>query len=257
MSTTPVTSRWLPGFKPNPRAALRLFCFPYAGGAANIFHSWASALPSSVEVCPVQLPGRGNRLLEPAFTGLEPLVETAARELLPFFDKPFAFFGHSMGAIISFELAQRLRLEHRSEPVHLFVSGRRAPQVPEAETPTYNLPEKDFLDELRRLKGTPPEVFEHEELMQLMLPLLRADFELIQTYKYSTRPPLDRPINAFGGLEDTEVSHESIEAWREMTTGAFKLRMLPGDHFFLNSARPLFLQTLARDLQQVAGREHA
>jgi medium-chain acyl-[acyl-carrier-protein] hydrolase len=257
MSTPPATSRWLSGYKPNPRAALRLFCFPYAGGAANIFHSWSQSLPSSVEVCPVQLPGRGNRLPEPAFTGLELLVETAARELLPFFDKPFAFFGHSMGAIISFELANRLRLEQRREPVHLFVSGRHAPQIPEDETPTYNLPEKDFLDELRRLKGTPAEVLEHAELMQLMLPVLRADFELIQTYRFAARPLLDCPITAFGGMEDTEVTRESLEAWREMTTGAFKLRMLPGDHFFLNIARPLFLQTLARDLQQVTGREHA
>jgi medium-chain acyl-[acyl-carrier-protein] hydrolase len=257
MSTTPVTSRWLSGYKPNPRAALRLFCFPYAGGAANIFHSWPNSLPPSVEVCPVQLPGRGNRLPEPAFTGLELLVESAARELLPFFDKPFAFFGHSMGAIISFELANRLRLEQRREPVHLFVSGRQAPQIPVDEMPTYNLPEKDFLDELRRLKGTPADVLEHAELMQLMLPLLRADFELIQTYRFAPRPLLDCPITAFGGMEDTEVTRESLEAWREMTTGAFKLRMLPGDNFFLNTARPLFLQTLARDLQQGAGREHA
>lgn len=257
MSTTSATSRWLSGYKPNPRAALRLLCFPYAGGAANIFHAWSQSLPSSVEVCPVQLPGRGNRLTEPPFTGLEPLVETAARELLPYFDKPFAFFGHSMGAIISFELAHRLRLEQRNEPVHLFVSGRHAPQIPETETPTYNLPDKDFLDELRRLKGTPAEVLEHEELMQLMLPLLRADFELIQTYKYAPRPPLDCPITAFGGMADTEVPRECLEAWSAMTTGAFKLRMLPGDHFFLNTARPLLLQTLARDLQQVVSQARA
>ena len=257
MSTTPATSRWLSGYKPNPRAALRLFCFPYAGGAANIFHLWSRNLPSSVEVCPIQLPGRGNRLLEPAFTNLDLLVETASRELLSYFDKPFAFFGHSMGASISFELANRLRHEHGSEPVHLFVSGRRAPQIPEDEALTYNLPEKDFLDELRRLKGTPAEVLKHDELMQLMLPLLRADFELIEIYRYSARQPLDCPITAFGGIEDTEVTREYLDAWREMTTGAFNLRMLPGDHFFLHAAQPLFLQMLARDLEKVAGRENA
>ncbi len=252
MSTTPAASRWLSGYTPNPRADLRLFCFPYAGGAANIFHAWSKSLPTRVEVCPVQLPGRVSRLREPAFTGLEPLVETAARELLPYFDKPFAFFGHSMGAIISFELAHRLRLEHSHEPVHLFVSGRRAPQIPEDEPPTYNLPDDKFLDELRRLKGTPPEVLEHEELMKLVLPVLRADFELIQTYRYSPRTPLECPLTVFGGLDDTEVTRESLELWREMTTGAFKLRMLPGDHFFLNTAQPLLLQILARDLEQLA-----
>lgn len=185
MTSALITSSWLTCSSPNHQAILRLLCFPYAGGGANIFRTWQDNLPTTVEVCPVQLPGRERRLLEPPFTDLRFLVEAAARALLLYLDRPFAFFGHSMGATISFELARHLRQEKNVKPVHLFVSGRRAPQLPERHASTYDLPGAEFLEELRRLKGTPKEVLEHPELMELMLPLLRADFELIQTYQYS------------------------------------------------------------------------
>lgn len=251
MSTPPARSRWLAGYQPNPRAALRLFCFPYAGGAASVFHLWSKFLSPNIEVCPIQLPGRGARMAEPPLRRMDALVEVLSRELAPYFDKPFAFFGHSMGAVIGFELAHRLLQQRQFAPVHLFVSGRRAPQIPDHEPPTYNLPERDFLEALRQLEGTPPEVLEHEELMQLLMPLLRADFELIQTYEYTERAPLACPLTAFGGVEDAEVNREELEAWREQTNAAFKLRMLPGDHFFLNKAQSQFLEILSHELGQV------
>lgn len=251
MRPTPNTNRWLAAYRPNPRATLRLFCFPYAGGAASIFQTWPQRLPPTVEVCPVQLPGRGARLAEPAFTAVEPLVEAAARELAAYFDKPFAFFGHSMGAVIGFELARLLRAAGRTGPRQLYVSGRRAPQLPDDDPPTYNLPEPEFIEELRRLEGTPREVLEHQELMQLIMPLLRADFQLIQTYRYTPGPPLDCPVTAYGGLRDADANREAVEAWRAQTTAAFKLRMLPGGHFFLHSDQALFLQTLAQDLMEI------
>ncbi|HKG21210.1 MAG TPA: alpha/beta fold hydrolase [Blastocatellia bacterium] len=227
---------------------MRLFCFPYAGGTAASFRNWPTGLPGSVEVWSVQYPGRGSRMREPAFTRLAPLVEAAARALMPYMDLPFAFFGHSMGAIIGFELARILRREVGRSPLHLFVSGRRAPQVIDETDEIYKLPDEKFVEELRRLNGTPNEVLEHEELMQLMLPLLRADFEAIGNYEYRDEPALECPISAIGGLQDQDVTREHLAAWRAQTTSSFSLRMMPGDHFFLHAAEPLLLGALAQEL---------
>lgn len=241
---------WLSCYRRKPEAVLSLICFPHVGSGASIFRAWPDALPATVEVCPIQLPGRERRVLEPAFNNLPLLVETAAPALLPYLDKPFAFFGHSMGAAICFELARHLRQTHNVEPVHLFVSGRPAPQLRMEETKTtYDLPESAFVEELRRLKGTPEEVLQRPELMSFMMPMLRADFELIETYRYLAGPPLDCPITALGGTQDEEVSREDLQAWREQTTSAyFSLHMLPGDHFFLHSASSLLLKILSQEL---------
>lgn len=230
---------------------MRLFCFPYAGGEALSFRDWAENLPSLVDVYAVQLPGRGGRITEPLFTSLSPLIEVIVKALLPHLDKPFAFFGHSMGALISFELARLLSRENGLQPTHLFVSGRRAPQLADKERITYNLPEQEFIEELRRLNGTPDEVIEQPELMEVMLPIVRADFKLCQTYVYSPGPPLSCPITAFGGLEDKEVTREHLEAWREQSSATFSLRMLPGDHFFLRESEPMFLTILSRELSRI------
>jgi medium-chain acyl-[acyl-carrier-protein] hydrolase len=250
MRTTPAITSWLVRLKLNPRASLHLFCFPYGGGGASIFRSWPDSLPTSIEVCPVQLPGRESRLREEPFAQVSSLVRAIAKALLLYLDRPFAFFGHSMGALIGFELSRQLRREHGLKLVHLFVSGCRAPQLPDPDPPTYDLPEPKFLEELRRLNGTPKEVLKHPELMQLMLPLLRADFEAVQTYAYSPAPPLDCPITVFGGLQDNEVKREYLEGWREQTTGSFSLQMLPGDHFFLHTAQPLLLHIITQELHQ-------
>lgn len=242
---------WLLGSKLNAQARLRLFCFPYAGGAASIYQAWQERLPPTVEVRPVQLPGRGMRMRETPINQMPALVEATAAALLPFLDRPFAFFGHSMGALISFELVRRFRREQGISPVHLFLSGRRAPQLPHTEPMTYNLPEPEFLNELRRLKGTPPEMLENAELMQLMLPLLRADFEVCETYTYADEPPLECPMTVFGGIQDLDVNRTHLEAWREQTSAPFSLRMLPGDHFFLQSSKDLLLWSLSRDLHSL------
>jgi medium-chain acyl-[acyl-carrier-protein] hydrolase len=249
MTGASFSTPWLARAQPNPRARLRLFCFPYAGGSSVIFREWQNRLPVDIEVCPVQPPGRGGRLREAPFTRVGPLVAECARALSPYFDKPFAFFGHSKGAVVAFELARWLRRMGHSQPAIMFVSGRRAPQFSDAEH-TYDLPDEAFIAQLRDLNGTPKEVLEHPEMMELLLPLLRADFELIQTYVYTPEAPLACPIAAFGGLGDEETNGECLEAWREQTTGRFSLQMLPGDHFFLHSARPLLLEALARRLTE-------
>ena len=230
------------------QAKIRLFCFPYAGGSSLVFRGWAKALAPSVAVCPAHLPGRERRLSEKPFTRAQSLVEAAAEAILPHLDRPFAFFGHSMGAIIGFELARYLRRHNLPQPVHLFISGRRAPQLNLTDKVTYNLPDAEFAQELQRLNGTPREVLAHPELMQLMTPLLRADFEVCQTYRYTEEPALDCPISAFGGLHDRDVSGEMVRAWREQTGGSFRLWMIPGDHFFVNTAPERILHILAQEL---------
>jgi medium-chain acyl-[acyl-carrier-protein] hydrolase len=245
---------WLEYSKPNPQARLRLFCFPFAGGGAAIFRTWPDGLRRSVEVCPVELPGRGIRLREPLFTRLSPLVQAIAQALLPRLDKPFAFFGHSLGALVSFELARHLRRQLGLCPVQLFVSACRAPQMPDSDRPLHQLPDSVFMEELRRLNGTPEKVLQNAELMQLLLPVVRSDMAIFETHVYSNEDPLDCPISAFGGLQDGKVSHDDLAAWREQTYGSFTLRMFPGNHFFLESARGLLLRAVCQDIARLLGR---
>ncbi len=244
----PALGLWIAGPRPNPRARLRLFCFPYAGGSALMFRTWSDALPADVEVCPVQLPGRSPRLMERPFTEVSSLSRVLAEALASLLDKPFAIFGHSLGALVGFELARQLRKQHDVNPVRLFVSAGCAPQVPRRRSPIHTLPAKEFLTEVRRLKGIPTEVLEHEELMEVILPLLQADFALYENYVYSIEPPLNCPISAFGGLRDDTVNQSDLEAWRDQTTASFSLRMLQGDHLFLNTTQPLLVQMISQDL---------
>lgn len=239
---------WLVIPRPNHGASLRLFCFPYAGGSALIYHQWPDRLPANVELCAVQLPGRGSRLSESPYRELAPLVRAIADNLQPYLDKPFAMFGHSMGAVISYELIRLIQQEYGKEPLCLFVSGRRAPQLPNTTQPTYELPEPDFIEMLRRLNGTPKEVLANAEMMGLMIPLLRADFQLIQNYQYKAGPPLNCPITAFGGMLDYDATQEQIEAWGEQTRGRFSARTLPGGHFFIHTDQKLFLRLMAEEL---------
>lgn len=231
----------------------RLFCFPYAGGAASIYRDWGDRLPSSIEVHSVQLPGHGNRVSEPLFKRVKPLVEATAEALMPYLEGSFAFFGHSMGSIIAFELAHKLRRENKPGPSHLFLSGRPAPHRTKKEPPTYDLPEPEFIEELRRMQGTPNEILRHPGLMEVFSPILRADLEICQTYEYEPRPPLECPITAFGGLQDEEVSREALEGWRDSTTSSFAVRMFPGNHFFLHTSAPVLLRMIAQELRNMHG----
>jgi medium-chain acyl-[acyl-carrier-protein] hydrolase len=241
-------SRWLVRSGEKAKATVRLFCFPYAGGTTHTYRSWQALLPDSIDVAPVQLPGRGQRLSEPAFQRLSEIVEALGHELVPYFDKPFAFFGHSMGALIGFELARWLRKSHKAMPAQLFLSGRPAPQFSELTEPTWDLPEREFIKRVRQLNGTAQDVLNHPELMQLMIPLLRADFAVCETYQHQVDPPLECPITVFGGVDDVEVRYEYLEPWRELTISEFRLHVFPGDHFFVHAAQAQMVQVIAAAL---------
>lgn len=203
----------------------------------------------------MQLPGREDRSREPAFTDLDALVEALEHALLPYLDVPFALFGHSMGALISFELTRRLRRRHALEPAHLFLSGRRAAQIPHRGHIVHRMPEPQLIDELRRLNGTPAEALENARLMRQVLPVLRADFAVCETYSYRDDAPLDCPITVLGGLRDPMTSRDDLAAWRRQTRGAFTQRMFPGDHFFIHGAQPMVLYTMTPTLLDLTGWE--
>lgn len=248
LKTTSLSPAWFVIPRPNPKATARLFCLPYSGASASIFFKWAEELPSNVELVAVQYPGHGTRMSERLHTQIAPLVEALAVAIAPHLNKPFAFFGHSMGALVSFELAHHLRRQHLPLPLVVVASGHGAPHLPDRNPPMHALPEPEFLHKLQELDGTPPEVLDHPELRALLFPILRADFTLCETYEFHEDRPLDCPMAAFGGLEDYYVSREELEAWRALTNRTCTVRMFPGNHFFLNTARSLVVHALAREL---------
>jgi medium-chain acyl-[acyl-carrier-protein] hydrolase len=198
----------------------------------------------------VQLPGRENRIRETPFERLGPLVEALADAVDPYLSLPFALFGHSNGALIGFELARTLRARGRPGPAHFFASGRRAPDLP-PDRLIHHFPEAEFLAELQELGGLPAELLAHRELLSLLVPTLRADVAINETYAFTEQAPLECALTAYGGLADPKVRREQLEAWARHTSGPFVLRMFPGGHFFLQDDRALLLRTLSADLHQV------
>ena len=248
MSLAPPRSAWVGFPRPRPTARLRLFCLPFAGGGASTFREWSTYLPDDVEVCPILLPGRESRFREPAIGRIDLVVDELLKALPGYMDRPFALFGHSMGAMIGFELARRLRYL-ALEPVHFFASGCRGPHLVNRTPPRYGLPDAEFIAALRNLNGVPSEVLGDDELMELMLPTIRGDFRLAETYVCRPQPPLRCPVTAVGGLEDVEVTREDLEAWSSHTTGQFQVHVLPGNHFFLSSSRTALLRLIRLGLK--------
>jgi medium-chain acyl-[acyl-carrier-protein] hydrolase len=231
-----------------PSARVRVFCLPYAGGGATVFRSWNRELPPEIEAWPVQLPGRESRLTEAPFVRLPALIQALVSGLLPHLTMPFALFGHSMGALLAFELARELRARRAPPPERLLVSAHRAPHLPSPRLPIHGLPEEQFEQTIRDLRGTPDGVWDNLELRALVVPLLRADLELCETYAHQPESPLECPISAFGGRDDTDVTLRELEAWRDHTRAEFSLRVLPGSHFYLHSARATLLRYVVEDL---------
>lgn len=246
----PAAGAWLAFPRPTPEARLRLICLPYTGAGASLFRRWPELLPPDIEVCAVQLPGRENRRCEQSFTRIGPLVEALAGVVRPLLDKPYALFGHSLGALVAFELARRLRSRDLPEPIVLCVSACDAPQGRTAETEPaiHVLPDAAVIEHVRRLGGTPEEVLGNAGLMRALLPAIRADLAVLETYTYEHEEPLTCPIAVFSGAEDRAIGSADLAAWQEQTRGHCPVRLLPGDHFFMQDPGPL-LEEIARILR--------
>jgi medium-chain acyl-[acyl-carrier-protein] hydrolase len=232
---------------------VRMFCFPYAGGSARIFNGWGRHLPAGVEVCPVEFPGHGMRFSDPLYDRLDPLVEDLLPGVVARADAPVVLFGHSLGALVAFELGRRLAGRHRIIPRHLIVSALRAPHLPRTGVPEHTLPEPEFRARLREFDGTPEEVLADETLMEVIGPILRADLAVPATYRHPPGARVSWPITAFAGLEDTEAPPDDVGAWQEETTAEFSLRVLPDGHFFLHSQEGPLLRAVAGLLRTVRG----
>ncbi|MGJ5178600.1 thioesterase II family protein [Bradyrhizobium oligotrophicum] len=232
------------------RPKLRLFCLPYAGGGAVVYRGWPREFPSTIDVRAVRLPGREQRSAEPAWTNLGHVAAALAKALLPLLDQPFAFFGHSMGAAIAYETARVLARDHGRIASGFMASACRAPHLASSKPWLHRLPDRQLLDELGRLGGTAPSVLQNIELMQLVLPTLRADLQLVETYVAAEPSSLQCPVVAFGGLRDVDVGRDELEAWRRISNGDFRLHLIEGDHFFVNSEREQLISLAVSEVER-------
>jgi len=227
VNATP-SNKWFVHPLPNKKAEIRLFLFPYAGGGPAVFGKWLGEFDTHIETFIAHYPGRGSRYNEQLIQRIDNLVEKLAQAIQPYLDKPVALFGHSFSGLIAYELAKQI------QPQILFVSGCGAPHLPNPHPPIHHLPDPDFIKSLQELNGIPAEISDNSELMELLLPMLRADFEAFESYSPNSHQ-LSCPIIALGGLNDPRVSQEQLKGWETHTTAGFRSEYFSGDHFFINT----------------------
>lgn len=245
-----LTTKWVvdDGLGGSSGAHRQLFCFPHAGGGPAFFRSWRDQLAPEIAVRRVLLPGREWRLEEPPFRHICELLGPLCAALEPHLDQPYALFGHSMGAIVAYEVARWFSRSPQRGPRCLIVSGRRAPGLASSHLLS-GLPDDEFVAEVGRLNGIPPQVLGESGLLEMVLPALRADFELAENYQPLPGGRLDCPVVAYLGTDDPEVDSDGMLRWREVTTGEFSLRAFRGDHFYLKEGRPDVLSAVRDDLR--------
>jgi medium-chain acyl-[acyl-carrier-protein] hydrolase len=243
---------WLPG-RPPQTPGIRLFCFPHAGAGGLAYREWDRLLPPAIQVLPVLPPGRETRLREESYTSIEPYVEDLVTALAPELRAPYALFGHSLGALVAFELARRLRAGGLAAPVHLFVSGRIAPQLAEYRRILHRLPDGDLAGELTALGGIPGGIDLSDHRLDYLLAALRADLTVNEQYAFRSEPPLGTAVTALGGTTDSRVNESELAAWHTQTSGPFVLRTFPGGHFYLteHEHRDSLLDLIVRTLLPV------
>lgn len=229
-----MTTNWLVRRDPGPYTEFRLFCFPYAGAGAAAYHRWHAAAPASVHVCAVEQPGRGTRVGEPAQEDFSTLVRDLADRFEEIEPGPFAFFGHSMGGLVAYELTRELRERGSRGPMRLVVSASAAPGTPRVRRSLAGADDAAVCEELRDLGGTPEWVLDDEDLMAMALPAVRADYAALDSYRPRQHAPVDVPITVLGGRDDPIVPPEHLEGWRRATTAGARTRLYPGGHFYLH-----------------------
>ncbi|PIA70687.1 thioesterase II family protein [Pseudomonas sediminis] len=236
--------------RPLPAARLRLLCFPFAGGSAGSFMPWFTQLAPHVQLCAIQLPGRGARFGEPPVHDFATLIERLGEVIAGYDDLPYAFFGHSLGALVAFELAHHCVRRGLPPPRHLFVSASGAPRH-RVGAPRYDLlSDGELLIKLRDYAGTPPEVLANQELMALLLPAIRADFALLRHYRYQPRPRLDVPMSVLAGQDDAHVGQETLHDWQTETRAGCALHRFEGGHFFAFEQPEQVLELVKRKLDE-------
>ena len=228
------STKWVANRKPNDRAKIRIFCFPCAGAGASYFRNWHEKFLPEIDFLPIQLPGRENRFTEPLYENLVHLVCDLAEGLRPYMNMPFAFFGHSLGALVLYELTRNLRITHKPAPLQLFIAAYRAPHLSNSRPILHNMPDDDFINELIRYHGIPEEISENKEMLEVVTPIIKADYKIHETYTYKPEERLRCPIMVFGGIEDEFVDLNDLEGWRKETSEECQIRILSGGHYFIN-----------------------
>lgn len=224
----------LPAARLSDHATLRMVCLPYAGGGSALFHRWRSALPPGIDLVPLTLPGHDGRLGESPRSDLCALARELADDLRPAIDRPYVLVGHSLGAWLAFELARELRRRRRRLPELLVAAAARPPDTPLPESPVSALPDDELLATVdERYGGIPPAIRDCAELLQMLMPALRADLQMVETYSYTHEPALEVDTLALGGVDDPAVSATQLNGWRRHTSRGCSVRLFPGDHFFL------------------------
>jgi medium-chain acyl-[acyl-carrier-protein] hydrolase len=231
-----------------------LFCFPFAGGSAGAFFNWSKHLPTDLEVRTLQLPGRESRHREAPLRSINVAAAEIVQSLDGILDRPFSFFGYSLGGLLAFETIRRLRAKNMPQPRRLFVAASSAPQCEHAAKPPIHLrSDAEFLDELRKFQGTPEAVLRNPELLNFLLPMLRGDFAMLETYVSRDEPPLSVPIAVYGGIDDPDVPPERLTGWSRQTSGGFTMQFFPGGHFFYKTALEPLLAQVGRELESGHG----
>jgi surfactin synthase thioesterase subunit len=252
ISTSHADDAWTRRFHPVDDHAPRLVCFPHAGGSASYYYAFSAALAPRVEALAVQYPGRQDRRFEPAIEDIPTLAERAFHAIRGWTDRPFALFGHSMGAILAFEVAQRLQSRTDAVPLHLFASGRRAPSR-HRDGHVHRYDDARLIDELRRVGGTDWRFLADPELRAAVLPVIRSDYRAIERYRYEPAPPLTCPVTVLVGDHDESATVDEASAWREHTTGAFVMRVFAGGHFYIDKHKAEVIDAVGTAVAGTAG----